>query len=89
MQELRALQQTAITGEPSLQNSVELAMKSLKLLPSHASKEILIIIGALTTCDPGDINETIQVYFILRDNFISPRILLNINIVLEYENRQY
>lgn len=60
IKELRALQQTAITGEPSLQNSVELAVKSLKLLPSHASKEILIILGALTTCDPGDINETIQ-----------------------------
>lgn len=60
IKELRALQQTIVTGEPSLQNSLELATKSLKLLPSHASKEILIIIGALTTCDPGDINETIR-----------------------------
>lgn len=53
-----------VTGEPSLQNSLELALKSLRLLPSHASKEILVIIGALTTCDPGDINETIRVCFL-------------------------
>lgn len=55
------MQQITPAGEPSLQNSLELALKSLRLLPSHASKEILVIIGALTTCDPGDINETIQV----------------------------
>lgn len=56
------MQQITPAGEPSLQNSIELALKSLCLLPSHASKEILIIVGALTTCDPGDINETIKVY---------------------------
>lgn len=61
------MQQIAPTGEPSLQNSIELALKSLRLLPSHASKEILIIVGALTTCDPGDINETIQVRHIYHD----------------------
>lgn len=55
------MQQVQPAGEPSLQNSLELALKSLRLLPSHASKEILVIIGALTTCDPRDINETIQV----------------------------
>lgn len=56
------MQKITPAGEPSLQNSIELALKSLRLLPSHASKEILIIVGALTTCDPGDINETIKVY---------------------------
>lgn len=61
LQEIKALQQSSLAGEPSLQNSLELAIKSLKLLPSHASKEIVIIIGSLTTCDPGDITETIQV----------------------------
>ncbi|KYN31121.1 General transcription factor IIH subunit 2 [Trachymyrmex septentrionalis] len=60
IKELQILQQTVVGGEPSLQNSLELATKLLKLLPSHASKEILVIIGALTTCDPGDINETIR-----------------------------
>ncbi|XP_046390789.1 general transcription factor IIH subunit 2 isoform X2 [Ischnura elegans] len=47
-------------GEPSLQNALELAHSSLKLLPSHASREILILLGSLTTCDPGDINVTIE-----------------------------
>ncbi|XP_046837274.1 general transcription factor IIH subunit 2 isoform X1 [Vespa velutina] len=60
IKEIKALQQTSLAGEPSLQNSLELAIKSLKLLPSHASKEIIIITGSLTTCDPGDITETIQ-----------------------------
>ncbi|XP_076385330.1 general transcription factor IIH subunit 2 Ssl1 isoform X1 [Megachile rotundata] len=60
IKEIQNMQQMVPAGEPSLQNSLELALKSLRLLPSHASKEILIIIGALTTCDPGDINETIQ-----------------------------
>ncbi|XP_001599241.1 general transcription factor IIH subunit 2 [Nasonia vitripennis] len=60
LQDLKNLQQTSFTGEPSLQNSLELAAKTLKMLPSHASKEILLIMGSLTTCDPGDIGETIQ-----------------------------
>ncbi|XP_015595667.1 general transcription factor IIH subunit 2 [Cephus cinctus] len=60
IKELQNLQHTALTGEPSLQNSLELALKSLRLLPSHASREILILIGSLTTCDPGDINPLIK-----------------------------
>ena len=27
---------------------------------SHSSREVLIIMGSLTTCDPGDIFETIK-----------------------------
>uniref|UniRef100_A0A1B6EDD1 General transcription factor IIH subunit n=1 Tax=Clastoptera arizonana TaxID=38151 RepID=A0A1B6EDD1_9HEMI len=46
-------------GEPSLQNALELALSSLKMLPTHASREVLVILGSLTTCDPGDINQTI------------------------------
>ena len=48
------------TGEPSLQNSLELAEKTLKHMPGHTSREILLIIGSLTTCDPGQIFETIE-----------------------------
>jgi transcription initiation factor TFIIH subunit 2 len=29
-------------------------------VPAHGSREILIIMGSLTTCDPGDIYETID-----------------------------
>uniref|UniRef100_A0A1B6EUB8 General transcription factor IIH subunit n=1 Tax=Cuerna arida TaxID=1464854 RepID=A0A1B6EUB8_9HEMI len=52
-------QPSQCSGEPSLQNALELAASSLKMLPSHASREVLIILGSLTTCDPGDINQTI------------------------------
>lgn len=55
------LSKTSLVGEPSLQNGLELALKSLKLLPSHASREILVLMGSLTTCDPSDINLTIEV----------------------------
>lgn len=54
-------QPSQCSGEPSLQNALKLAASSLKMLPSHASREVLVIMGSLTTCDPGDINETITV----------------------------
>jgi len=47
-------------GEPSLQNVLELALRSLKSCPSHASKEVLLVLGSLTSCDPANIHETIQ-----------------------------
>ncbi|KAJ8943487.1 hypothetical protein NQ318_006340 [Aromia moschata] len=55
-----SLNRTSLIGEPSLQNGLEMALSSLKLLPSHASREILVIMGSLTTCDPSDINVTID-----------------------------
>lgn len=58
---IKNLSMTSLVGEPSIQNGLELALKSLKLLPTHASREILIIMGSLTTCDPTDINVTIDV----------------------------
>lgn len=65
------------TGEPSLQNAIEMARSSMKCvithislsttecktpshLPTHSSREILIIFGSLTTCDPGNIHDTID-----------------------------
>jgi len=30
-------------------------------VPSHASKEVVVILGALTSCDPGNIFKTIDV----------------------------
>ncbi|XP_066260937.1 general transcription factor IIH subunit 2 [Euwallacea similis] len=57
---LKTLMKTNLVGEPSLQNGLEQALSSLKLLPSHASREILIIMGSLTTCDPTDISSTIE-----------------------------
>ncbi|KAJ7593721.1 Ssl1-like-domain-containing protein [Mycena floridula] len=48
------------TGEPSLQNAIEMARNSMSHLPVHSSREILIIFGSLTTCDPGNIHETLD-----------------------------
>ncbi|KAF8161159.1 Ssl1-like-domain-containing protein [Crassisporium funariophilum] len=48
------------TGEPSLQNAVEMARGSMNHLPTHSSREILIMFGSLTTCDPGNIHDTLD-----------------------------
>ncbi|XP_006461155.1 hypothetical protein AGABI2DRAFT_204710 [Agaricus bisporus var. bisporus H97] len=48
------------TGEPSLQNAIEMAKASMSHLPTHSSREIIIIFGSLTTCDPGNIHETLE-----------------------------
>ncbi|KZO93099.1 TFIIH basal transcription factor complex subunit SSL1 [Calocera viscosa TUFC12733] len=47
-------------GEPSLQNSIEMARASMSHLPTHSSREILIIFGSLTTVDPGNIHDTVD-----------------------------
>uniref|UniRef100_A0A667XZ45 General transcription factor IIH subunit n=1 Tax=Myripristis murdjan TaxID=586833 RepID=A0A667XZ45_9TELE len=44
-------------GEPSLYNSLKLAIQTLKHMPGHTSREILIIFSSLTTCDPANIYE--------------------------------
>ncbi|KAI0256135.1 TFIIH basal transcription factor complex subunit SSL1 [Lactifluus subvellereus] len=46
-------------GEPSLQNAIEMARSSMSHLPTHSSREILIIFGSLTTVDPGNVYETL------------------------------
>jgi transcription initiation factor TFIIH subunit 2 len=47
-------------GECSLQNALEIAYKTLSQIPSYGSREILVVMGALGTCDPGDIHDTIR-----------------------------
>ncbi|GAC97966.1 RNA polymerase II transcription factor [Pseudozyma hubeiensis SY62] len=53
-------------GEPSLQNALEMARSSLVHLPASNSREILAIFGSLTTCDPGNIHDTIGT--LVKDN---------------------
>ncbi|XP_072175115.1 general transcription factor IIH subunit 2-like isoform X2 [Diadema setosum] len=53
--------------EPSLQNALELAAATLRHMPGHASREVLVIMGSLTSCDPGNIHDTIQA---MRDHSI-------------------
>ena len=57
---LKKLNVTQCLGEASLQNSLEMCLMTMKNLPKHTSKEVLIIMGSLTTCDPSDINTTIK-----------------------------
>lgn len=47
-------------GEPSLQNAIEMARSSMSHLPTHSSREIVVVFGSLTTCDPGNIHDTLD-----------------------------
>ncbi|KAI8977409.1 Ssl1-like-domain-containing protein [Mycotypha africana] len=57
---LKSKKNTETSGEPSLQNALQLARASMKGVPSHGTKEVLVIFGSLTTCDPGKIRDTIE-----------------------------
>ncbi|EXJ69922.1 transcription initiation factor TFIIH subunit 2 [Cladophialophora psammophila CBS 110553] len=47
-------------GNPSLENALEMARAGLFHAPSHGTREILLVFGALHTSDPGDIHNTIN-----------------------------
>lgn len=47
-------------GEPSLQNAIDMARGSMSHLPTHSSREIVVIFGSLTTVDPGNIDDTLE-----------------------------
>jgi len=44
-----------VGGEFSLQNGIEVAGRSLGYAPRYGSREIIVIMSSLATCDPGDI----------------------------------
>nr|CAG4649322.1 EOG090X05VA [Scapholeberis mucronata]SVE93608.1 EOG090X05VA [Scapholeberis mucronata] len=69
---LQQLRNSSCEGEPSLQNSLEMAINGLKNMPSHTSREVLVLYGSLTTCDPGDIQHTIKT---LKENKIRVSII--------------
>ncbi|XP_035744380.1 general transcription factor IIH subunit 2 isoform X2 [Egretta garzetta] len=48
------------SGEPSLYNSLNLAMQTLKHMPGHTSREVLVVFSSLTTCDPSNIYDLIK-----------------------------
>ncbi|XP_009338275.2 LOW QUALITY PROTEIN: general transcription factor IIH subunit 2 [Pyrus x bretschneideri] len=48
------------SGDSSLQNALDLVHVYLNQIPSYGHREVLILYSALSTCDPGDIMETIQ-----------------------------
>ena len=47
-------------GSPSLQNALEMARASLFHTPSHGTREVVIMLGALVSLDPDDIHRTID-----------------------------
>ncbi|KAF2146060.1 uncharacterized protein K452DRAFT_315320 [Aplosporella prunicola CBS 121167] len=47
-------------GSPSLQNALEQARAALYHTPSHGTREVIIVLGALLSLDPGDIHSTIR-----------------------------
>ncbi|KAJ9555591.1 hypothetical protein OSB04_010205 [Centaurea solstitialis] len=48
------------SGEASLQNALELVHDQLDQIPSYGHREVLILYSALSTCDPGDVMDTIE-----------------------------
>jgi transcription initiation factor TFIIH subunit 2 len=47
-------------GEFSLQNCLIVASSVLRQVPDYGSREILLVVGSLSTCDPGNVFETID-----------------------------
>lgn len=47
-------------GSPSLQNALDMARAGLFHTPSHGTREVVIVLGALLSLDPGDIYQTIR-----------------------------
>ena len=43
------------SGDFSLQNTLNVARTSLKSIPAYGSREVLYILSALSTCDPGNV----------------------------------
>lgn len=57
---LKNLRSTEPKGNPSLQNALEMARAALYHTPSHGTRQVVIILGALLSSDPGDIHDTIR-----------------------------
>ena len=47
-------------GDASLQNSLDAAREALSGVPSYGHREVLILLSALTTTDPGDIYASVK-----------------------------
>ncbi|KAI5467007.1 Ssl1-like-domain-containing protein [Mariannaea sp. PMI_226] len=71
LERLKGLENQDPQGNPSLQNALEMCRGALFHAPSHGTREVLIIYGALLSSDPGDIHETIG-------NLITDRIRVSI-----------
>jgi transcription initiation factor TFIIH subunit 2 len=50
-----------VKGLASLQHTISLATGILKHIPSYGSREMVILFSSLSSCDPGNIYETVEV----------------------------
>lgn len=57
---LQALRAQEPKGQPSLQNALEMARGALFHAPSHGTREVVVVFGALLSSDPGDIHVTLK-----------------------------
>ena len=60
IEKLKGLRTQEPQGNPSLQNALEMARAALFHAPSHGTREVLIVYGALLSSDPGDIHDTMS-----------------------------
>lgn len=51
---------TDCAGVASIQNVLEMSAQLLSTVPQYGTKEVVLVFGSLSTCDPGDIAETIK-----------------------------
>ncbi|KAL7822282.1 Ssl1-like domain-containing protein [Trichoderma gracile] len=71
LERLREYEGQDPSGNPSLQNALEMCRGALFHAPSHGTREVLIIYGALLSSDPGDIHDTIN-------NLVAERIRVSV-----------
>ncbi|KAG6543114.1 hypothetical protein Mapa_015363 [Marchantia paleacea] len=48
------------SGDASIQNAIDLARGYLSSIPSYGHREVVILYSALSTCDPGDIMDSVS-----------------------------
>ncbi|KAI1179484.1 Ssl1-like-domain-containing protein [Nemania sp. FL0916] len=60
LEKLQACVKQDPQGNPSLQNALEMCRGALFHTPSHGTREVLIVYGALMSSDPGDIHDTLH-----------------------------
>ena len=56
----KAFASDGVGGSFSLQNGLEQAMEGLRDVPPFGAREIIAIISSLSTCDPGNINDSVR-----------------------------
>eukprot|EP00897_Mesotaenium_endlicherianum_P002059 jgi/Mesen1/1881/ME000143S00930 len=48
------------SGDASLQNALEAVREALEQVPAYGHREALVVYSALSTCDPGDVFESVR-----------------------------